>query len=238
MTVSSGTSFAKHEAEPVRRDRPGARGDPANPADAGTSAVGAHHERPRDNLRHWPRGRGRSGAHRSPASWNAARCCPGRRRGEGPERRARGDEQPRESEDLEEPRAEARQPTIHQRTVLLLHCLKDVRTAGAWLGLSRDCTSTAFAGREQARRIHQCPSVAAHPRWNDFGARRDCRHPWQRTPKIRPISMNEHPVTILYNRTTKVHSIAAVGAVPYASLAAARHAFANGRPVRPEKGPA
>jgi hypothetical protein len=56
--------------------------------------------------------------------------------------------------------------------------------------------------------------------------------------KIRPISMNEHPVTILYNTTTKVHSIAAVGAVPYASLAAARHAFANGKPVRPEKGPA
>jgi len=26
--------------------------------------------------------------------------------------------------------------------------------------------------------------------------------------------------------------------VPYASLAAARHAFANGKPVRPEKGPA
>ena len=57
-------------------------------------------------------------------------------------------------------------------------------------------------------------------------------------PKIRPISMNEHPVTILYNTTTKIHSIAAVGAVPYASLAAARHAFANGKPVRPEKGPA
>jgi hypothetical protein len=57
-------------------------------------------------------------------------------------------------------------------------------------------------------------------------------------PKIRPISMNEHPVTILYNTTSKVHSIAAVGAVPYASLAAARHAFANGKPVRPEKGPA
>ena len=57
-------------------------------------------------------------------------------------------------------------------------------------------------------------------------------------PKIRPISMNEHPVTILYNTATKVHSIAAVGAVPYASLAAARHAFANGKPVRPEKGPA
>ena len=33
-------------------------------------------------------------------------------------------------------------------------------------------------------------------------------------PKIRPISMNEHPVTILYNTATKVHSIAAVGAVP------------------------
>ena len=57
-------------------------------------------------------------------------------------------------------------------------------------------------------------------------------------PKIRPISMNEHPVTILYNTESKVHSIAAVGVVPYASLAAARHAFANGKPVRPEKGPA
>ena len=33
-------------------------------------------------------------------------------------------------------------------------------------------------------------------------------------PKIRPISMNEHPMTILYNTATKVHSIAAVGAVP------------------------
>jgi hypothetical protein len=62
--------------------------------------------------------------------------------------------------------------------------------------------------------------------------------PLAEDPKIRPISMNEHPVTILYNTTTKVHSIAAVGAVPYASLAAARHAFANGKPVRPEKGPA
>ena len=57
-------------------------------------------------------------------------------------------------------------------------------------------------------------------------------------PKIRPISMNEHPVVILYNTTTKVHSIASVGAVPYASLAAARQAFTNGKPVRPEKGPA
>ena len=56
--------------------------------------------------------------------------------------------------------------------------------------------------------------------------------------KIRPISVSEHPVTILYNKTTKVHSIAAVGAVSYASLAAARRAFANGKPVRPEKGPA
>lgn len=62
--------------------------------------------------------------------------------------------------------------------------------------------------------------------------------PLAEDPKIRPINMNEHPVTILYNTTTKVHSIAAVGAVPYASLAAARHAFANGKPVRPEKGPA
>jgi hypothetical protein len=62
--------------------------------------------------------------------------------------------------------------------------------------------------------------------------------PLAEDPKIRPISMNEHPVTILYNTATKVHSIAAVGAVPYASLAAARHAFANGKPVRPEKGPA
>ena len=62
--------------------------------------------------------------------------------------------------------------------------------------------------------------------------------PLAEDPKIRPISMNEHPVTILYNATTKVHSIAAVGAVPYESLAAARHAFANGKPVRPEKGPA
>jgi hypothetical protein len=62
--------------------------------------------------------------------------------------------------------------------------------------------------------------------------------PQAEDPKIRPISMNEHPVTILYNTATKVHSIAAVGAVPYASLAAATHAFANGKPVRPEKGPA
>jgi len=62
--------------------------------------------------------------------------------------------------------------------------------------------------------------------------------PLAEDPKIRPISMNEHPVTILYNTATKVHSIAAVGVVPYASLAAARHAFANGKPVRPEKGPA
>jgi hypothetical protein len=62
--------------------------------------------------------------------------------------------------------------------------------------------------------------------------------PLAEDPKIRPISMNEHPVTILYNTTSKVHRIAAVGAVPYASLAAARHAFANGKPVRPEKGPA
>jgi hypothetical protein len=62
--------------------------------------------------------------------------------------------------------------------------------------------------------------------------------PQAENPKIRPISMNEHPVTILYNTTTKVHSIAAIGAVPYESLAAARHAFANGKPVRPEKGPA
>jgi hypothetical protein len=62
--------------------------------------------------------------------------------------------------------------------------------------------------------------------------------PLAEDPKIRPISMNEHPVMILYNTESKVHSIAAVGVVPYASLAAARHAFANGKPVRPEKGPA
>jgi hypothetical protein len=62
--------------------------------------------------------------------------------------------------------------------------------------------------------------------------------PLAEDPKIRPISMNEHPVTILYNTTSKVHRIAAVGAVPYESLAAARHAFANGKPVRPERGPA
>ena len=61
--------------------------------------------------------------------------------------------------------------------------------------------------------------------------------PLAEDPKIRTVSMNEHPVTILYNTTTKVHSIAAVGAVPYASLSAARHAFTNGKPVRPEKGP-
>ena len=62
--------------------------------------------------------------------------------------------------------------------------------------------------------------------------------PLAEDPRIRPISMNEHPVTILYNAESKVHSIAAVGVVAYASLAAARHAFANGKPVRPEKGPA
>ena len=79
--------------------------------------------------------------------------------------------------------------------------------------------------------------MVAQPRWNDFGARLDSRPRWAEDPKIRAVSTNEHPVTILYNTTTKVHSIAAVGAVPYASLSAARHAFTNGKPVRPEKGP-
>jgi hypothetical protein len=43
------------------------------------------------------------------------------------------------------------------------------------------------------------------------------------------VSTGEHPVTVLYDKATKTHTVAAVGSVSYDSVRVATRTFAEGR---------
>jgi hypothetical protein len=227
VTVSSGTSFAKHEAEPVRRDWPGVRGLPRTlllrslqqwvlSISALVTIFGIEHTDAAEvrffAAQDVEAGKERIGTPEEPSSPASPRIL----RNPAPKADSPSSTNALYFYFMPEGCAHCRSMA---RVVERLH-LDSIRGVGDKL----DVYVVPIGGSpSEVERFRRATGLTA---------------PLAEDPKIRPISMNEHPVTILYNTATKVHSIAAVGAVPYASLAAARHAFANGKPVRPEKGPA
>ena len=88
---------------------------------------------------------------------------------------------PASPRDPEEPSPEGRrQPTIHERSVLLFHARR--RCALQEHGsCCREAPSRQHSGGTSSRST-ECPSVGAQPRWNDFGVRLDSR-PARRGPE-------------------------------------------------------
>jgi hypothetical protein len=227
VTVSSGASFAKHEAEPVRRPWPGVRGLPRTlllrslqqsvlAISALVTIFGMGHTDAAEvrifAAQDVEAGKERIGTPEEPSSPASPRIL----RNPAPKADSPSSTNALYFYFMPEGCAHCRSMA---RVVERLH-LDSIRGVGDKLDVY---VVPIGGGPSEVERFRRATGLTA---------------PQAEDPKIRPISMNEHPVTILYNTATKVHSIAAVGAVPYASLAAARHAFANGKPVRPEKGPA
>ena len=121
------------------------------------SAVGARHQHPRDNFWHWPHGCGRRALRRPPAVETQQSTAEDV---EGGKDRTGTSEVPNSPASPRILRNPARRPTARDPPTLctFISCLKDVRTAGAWLVLSRGSISTAFAGWATSSRSTECPS--------------------------------------------------------------------------------